>query len=65
MNESASPALVPLRQSWPPALVARYRAAGYWRGETLPGVLRERATRFADDIAVVGGEVRLSYAALW
>ena len=54
MNESASPALVPLRQSWPPALVARYRAAGYWRGETLPGVLRERATRFADDIAVVG-----------
>ena len=45
MNESASPALVPLHQSWPPALVARYRAAGYWRGETLPGVLRERATR--------------------
>ncbi|QHB71494.1 AMP-binding protein [Stenotrophomonas sp. 364] len=65
MNESASPALVPLRQSWPPALVARYRAAGYWRGETLPGVLRERAVQFADDIAVVGGEVRLSYAALW
>ncbi len=65
MNESASPALVPLRQSWSPALVARYRAAGYWRGETLPGVLRERATWFADDIAVVGGEVRLSYAALW
>ncbi|AHY58926.1 (2,3-dihydroxybenzoyl)adenylate synthase [Stenotrophomonas rhizophila] len=65
MNESASPALVPLRQSWPPALVARYRAAGHWRGETLPGVLRERATLFADDIAVVGREVRLSYAALW
>ena len=65
MNDMASPALVPLRQSWPPALVARYRAAGYWRGETLPGVLRERAVQFADDIAVVGGEVRLSYAALW
>ncbi len=65
MNDMASPARVPLRQSWPPALVARYRAAGYWRGETLPGVLRERAARFADDIAVVGGEVRLSYAALW
>ncbi len=65
MNDIASPALVPLRQSWPPALVARYRAAGYWRGETLPGVLRERAVQFADDIAVVGGEVRLSYAALW
>ncbi|MET4618253.1 2,3-dihydroxybenzoate-AMP ligase [Stenotrophomonas sp. 2619] len=65
MNDMASPARVPLRQSWPPALVARYRAAGYWRGETLPGVLRERAVQFADDIAVVGGEVRLSYAALW
>jgi len=65
MNDMASPARVPLRQSWPPALVARYRAAGYWRGETLPGVLRERAAQFADDIAVVGGEVRLSYAALW
>jgi len=55
----------PLRQVWPPALVARYRAAGYWRGETFPGFLRERAVQFADDVAVVAGEVRLTYAALW
>lgn len=59
------PARVPLRQAWPPGLVARYRAAGYWRGETFPGFLRERAQQYADDIAVVGGERRLSYAQLW
>ncbi|MDR7191391.1 (2,3-dihydroxybenzoyl)adenylate synthase [Luteimonas terrae] len=56
---------VPLRQTWPDAFVARYRAAGYWRGETFPGFLRERATRFADAIAVVGGDTRWSYAQLW
>ncbi|MGO4610708.1 AMP-binding protein, partial [Variovorax sp. 2RAF20] len=50
---------------WPEALVARYRAAGHWRGETFPGFLRERAERHADDIAVVAGDVRLSYAQLW
>ncbi|MEG2804274.1 AMP-binding protein [Stenotrophomonas sp.] len=61
---SAAP-LVPLRQTWPPGLVARYRAAGYWRGETLPGFLRDRAGRHPDDIAVVAGSTRLSYAALW
>lgn len=56
---------IPLRQTWPEAFVARYRAAGYWRGETFPGFLRERATRFADAIAVVGGDTRWSYAQLW
>lgn len=56
---------LPLRQVWPDDLVARYRAAGHWRGETFPGFLRERAERFADDIAVVAGDVRLSYAQLW
>lgn len=65
MNEMSSQALVPLRQTWPPGLVARYRAAGYWRGETLPGFLRERAQQHADAIAVVGADTRLSYAELW
>ncbi|WP_256774281.1 MULTISPECIES: AMP-binding protein [unclassified Stenotrophomonas] len=65
MNDVDESALMPLRQTWPAALVARYRAAGYWRGETFPGFLRDRAERFADDIAVVAGEVRLSYAGLW
>lgn len=56
---------LPLRQTWPDDFVARYRAAGYWRGETFPGFLRERATRFADATAVVGGDTRWSYAQLW
>lgn len=65
MTAAPTSALVPLRQTWPPGSVARYRAAGYWTGETFPGFLRDRATRYPDDIAVVGGSVRLSYAALW
>lgn len=65
MNASFSSSRVPLRQVWPPALVARYRAAGHWCGETFPGFLRERAERFAGDIAVVGGDTRLTYAQLW
>ncbi|WP_277810073.1 (2,3-dihydroxybenzoyl)adenylate synthase [Chromohalobacter canadensis] len=56
---------LPLRQVWPDAFVERYRAAGYWRGETLPGFLRERAERFTHDVAVVAGETRYTYGQLW
>ncbi|MDH4572543.1 (2,3-dihydroxybenzoyl)adenylate synthase [Salinicola acroporae] len=56
---------LPLRQVWPDALVERYRAAGYWRGETFPGFLRERARDCADDVALVAGESRYTYAELW
>lgn len=65
MTPSTVDSRLPLQQQWPEALVARYRAAGHWRGETFPGFLRERAERHADDIAVVAGDVRLSYAQLW
>lgn len=65
MSHPESRSRVPLRQAWPPALAARYRAAGYWRGETFPGFLRERAAQCGDAIAVVGGEARMSYAQLW
>ncbi|MCW4456492.1 AMP-binding protein [Flavobacterium sp. MXW15] len=65
MNDVPAHARLPLRQVWPGDFVARYRAAGYWRGETFPGFLRERAERFGDDVAVVGGDVRWSYAQLW
>ena len=64
MNPIESPRL-PLQQAWPEARVARYRAAGHWSGETFPAFLRERAEQYADDIAVVAGDVRLSYAQLW
>ncbi|HDS0948325.1 TPA: AMP-binding protein [Stenotrophomonas maltophilia] len=62
---TADTARLPLQQAWPADRVARYRAAGHWRGETFPAFLRERAEQFADDIAVVAGDVRLSYAQLW
>ena len=56
--------LIPLRQTWPADLVARYRAAGHWRGETFPVMLRERAARFAERTAIVGGDARWTYAEL-
>ncbi len=58
-------ALIPLRQCWPDDFVRRYREAGYWRGETFPAFLRERARRHPDRIAVIGGDARWSYADLW
>jgi len=64
MNNAVSPRL-PLQQVWPEDRVARYRVAGHWRGETFPAFLRERAEQFADETAVVAGDVRLSYAQLW
>ena len=56
--------LIPLRQTWPADLAARYRAAGHWRGETFPALLRERAHRFAERTAIVGGDERWTYAEL-
>ena len=61
---SMTQALIPLRQTWPADLVARYRAAGHWRGETFPAMLRERAARFASRTAIVGGDERWTYAEL-
>ncbi|MFD4926651.1 (2,3-dihydroxybenzoyl)adenylate synthase [Streptomyces goshikiensis] len=39
--------------TWPEDFAARYRAAGWWRGETFGGMLRERAAEHPDRIAVV------------
>ncbi|MEU6312979.1 (2,3-dihydroxybenzoyl)adenylate synthase [Streptomyces sp. NPDC047014] len=38
---------------WPAEFAERYRAAGYWRGETLGGMLRERAAAHPDRVALV------------
>jgi len=40
MNTPPVSSRLPLQQAWPDALVARYREAGYWRGETFPAFLR-------------------------
>ncbi|MDJ1137061.1 (2,3-dihydroxybenzoyl)adenylate synthase [Streptomyces iconiensis] len=39
--------------TWPQEFAERYRAAGYWRGETFGGMLRERAAAHPDRVAIV------------
>ncbi|AKF81790.1 enterobactin synthase subunit E [Myxococcus fulvus 124B02] len=50
--------------TWPEEYAARYRAAGYWRGETFGKLLRERAERHGDRTALVSGAERLTYRQL-
>ncbi|WP_309248566.1 (2,3-dihydroxybenzoyl)adenylate synthase [Streptomyces sp. MNP-20] len=42
-----------LAPDWPAEFAARYRAAGWWRGETFGSMLRERAAAHPDRIAIV------------
>ncbi|MEU1882192.1 (2,3-dihydroxybenzoyl)adenylate synthase [Streptosporangium sp. NPDC020072] len=49
---------------YPPEFAERYRAAGYWRGETFGGLLRERAAAHGDRVALVGGGERVTYREL-
>jgi 2,3-dihydroxybenzoate-AMP ligase len=56
--------LIPLRQEWPSECAARYRAAGYWRGETFPAFLRQRAAEHPEAEAIIGGGQRWTYAEL-
>ena len=51
-------------QVWPEAFAARYRAAGYWRGETFPALLRRQAEAHPDAVAIVDGERRWTYGEL-
>ncbi|WBU54435.1 (2,3-dihydroxybenzoyl)adenylate synthase [Paracoccus sp. SCSIO 75233] len=50
-------------QRWPEEFAARYRAEGWWRGETFGQMLRARAARHPDRIAITGAR-SLSYAGL-
>ncbi|MET9325467.1 AMP-binding protein [Tsukamurella sp. NPDC003166] len=54
---------------FPPEFAERYRAAGYWNGDTFAGFLPEAAERFGDAEALVGEDctgdpVRLTYREL-
>jgi len=57
--------VLPLKQVWPEEFAARYRAAGYWRGETFPGFLRARAEERPEAEAIIAGDVRWTYGELW
>lgn len=50
--------------SWPNEFADYYRKEGCWRGETFGEMLRERAARHGDHIAITSGEYHLSYREL-
>ncbi|MFG3281357.1 (2,3-dihydroxybenzoyl)adenylate synthase [Streptomyces sp. NPDC048111] len=52
--------------TWPAEFAERYRAAGWWRGETFGRMLRDRATAHPDRVAVVdpAADRRWTYAEL-
>lgn len=56
--------MISAQQIWPTEFAERYRKAGYWRGETIGGLLRERAAASPDHLAVIGGEERWTYREL-
>ncbi|NLU79141.1 (2,3-dihydroxybenzoyl)adenylate synthase [Micromonospora sp. HNM0581] len=49
---------------WPADVAERYRAAGWWRGETFGQQLATWAERFGSRTALIDGEERLTYAEL-
>ncbi|MFF9567382.1 (2,3-dihydroxybenzoyl)adenylate synthase [Streptomyces sp. NPDC014685] len=52
--------------TWPAEYAERYRAAGYWRGETFGAMLRERAAAHPDRVAIVdpAADTRRTYGEL-
>ncbi|GAT67428.1 enterobactin synthase subunit E [Planomonospora sphaerica] len=50
---------------WPDDVAARYRAAGYWRGETFGGLLRDLAARYGSRPALISPGLPGSPAARW
>lgn len=57
-------AFLPGCTPWPETAAAYYRAAGYWRGESLGAMLRARAHTHPDRIALVCGTRRWTYLEL-
>jgi len=53
--------VIPVRQEWPAEFAERYRRAGYWRGETLPGFLADRAAAHPAQMAIVDADRRWTY----
>lgn len=49
---------------WPEDLAALYRREGYWQGRPLGELLEQSCTRYAEKVALVCGERRMSYGQL-
>lgn len=60
MSRPITDGLVP----WPPEVAARYRAAGYWLGRSLGDLLWEQVDRTPNAVAVIDGDIRLTYREL-
>src|SRR5699024_1382561 len=50
--------------TWPAEFAAFYREKGCWRGETFGEMLRDRALKLGDRIAITCGERNISYVEL-
>jgi 2,3-dihydroxybenzoate-AMP ligase len=58
---------IPTREGtvpWPAEMAERYRQAGYWKDLTLGAAYLEVADRHPDRVAIVDGEVRMTYGEL-
>ncbi|ANY10557.1 (2,3-dihydroxybenzoyl)adenylate synthase [Pseudonocardia sp. HH130630-07] len=67
MSTGPAPAEVDLLDGavgWPAELRERYVAEGYWREETLGGLLTAAVRRHGDATAIVAGDERISYTNL-
>ncbi|MBO1581641.1 (2,3-dihydroxybenzoyl)adenylate synthase [Bacillus sp. XF8] len=51
-------------RKWPKEFADRYKEKDCWRGETFGAMLRERAEKHGDRIAVTSGDKHVSYAEL-
>jgi 2,3-dihydroxybenzoate-AMP ligase len=60
MSDPTSKGTVP----WPPEFAELYRARGYWEDTTIGDVVRAVADEHPERVAVVDGDVRLSYREL-
>ena len=49
---------------WPADVAARYRRCGWWEGITIPQLLERSAARHPQRLALVSGDLRLSYSDL-
>src|SRR5262249_25757844 len=50
---------------WSDDAAAHYRAAGYWRDETLADVARRTSREAPDRLLLIEGDVRVTRAAAW
>lgn len=57
--------MIPAEQKWPAEFVEKYYAKGYWRGETFGKMIRERAQKYGNEVAVIDEHGReMTYAQL-